>query len=70
MTRGNQREKDREKANKKAASQKKKLEGDPRKRQEEQAAIMRAKQREGEYISMGEFGYEQRAVGTTSLLYL
>ncbi|KAK9240219.1 4F5 protein family domain-protein [Lipomyces kononenkoae] len=48
MTRGNQREKDREKAQKKAASQKKKMDGDPRKRMEEQAAIMRQKQVEAE----------------------
>ncbi|KAK9488723.1 hypothetical protein V1527DRAFT_487068 [Lipomyces starkeyi] len=48
MTRGNQREKDREKAQKKAAQQKKKIDGDPRKRLEEQAAIMRQKQKEAE----------------------
>ncbi|KAK9469717.1 hypothetical protein V1512DRAFT_245151 [Lipomyces arxii] len=48
MTRGNQREKAREKNAKKAASVKKKFEGDPRKRIEEQAAIMRAKQKEAE----------------------
>ncbi|KAK9352569.1 hypothetical protein V1505DRAFT_364645 [Lipomyces doorenjongii] len=48
MTRGNQREKDREKAQKKASQQKKKMDGDPRKRLEEQAAIMRQKQKEAE----------------------
>ncbi|KAK7206779.1 hypothetical protein BZA70DRAFT_275053 [Myxozyma melibiosi] len=48
MTRGNQRENDRAKAAKKAAGTKKKLEGDPRKRLEEQAAIMRKKQAEAE----------------------
>ncbi|KAJ8103852.1 hypothetical protein POJ06DRAFT_242990 [Lipomyces tetrasporus] len=49
MTRGNQREKDREKAQKKTAQQKKKMDGDPRKRLEEQAAIMRQKQKEGAF---------------------
>lgn len=47
MTRGNQREKAREKNLKKQADQKKKQEGDPRKRLEAQAAIMREKQKAG-----------------------
>ncbi|KAK9459212.1 uncharacterized protein V1516DRAFT_567651 [Lipomyces oligophaga] len=46
MTRGNQRENARARAMKKTLGQKKKLEGDPRKRQEEQAEIMRRKQAE------------------------
>ncbi|KAK9454655.1 hypothetical protein V1511DRAFT_500625 [Dipodascopsis uninucleata] len=54
MTRGNQREKAREKAQKKSSQQKKKLDGDPRKRLEEQAAIMREKQKLAE---------ERKAVG-------
>jgi hypothetical protein len=49
MTRGNQREKARERNNKKLQAQKKKIEGDPKKRLEEQAEIMRKKQAEGKY---------------------
>lgn len=48
MTRGNQREKAREKNLKKQQEQKKKQEGDPRKRMEAHAAIMREKQKAGE----------------------
>jgi hypothetical protein len=47
MTRGNQREKAREKNLKKQASEKKKLDGDPKKRMEAHAAIMREKQKLG-----------------------
>lgn len=47
MTRGNQREKAREKNLKKQASEKKKQEGDPKKRMEAHAAIMREKQKLG-----------------------
>lgn len=50
MTRGNQREKAREKNQKKLDSQKKKQEGDPKKRMEAQAEIMRQKQKEGGYF--------------------
>jgi 4F5 protein related disordered region len=49
MTRGNQREKAREKNLKKQAQTKKKQEGDPKKRLEAQADIMRQKQKEGRY---------------------
>ncbi|CAM9024407.1 unnamed protein product [Wickerhamomyces anomalus] len=51
MSRGNQREKAREKNAKKQAQQKKKIEGDPKKRLEDQAEIMRKKQAEGEYLN-------------------
>lgn len=47
MTRGNQREKAREKNLKKQAAEKKKLDGDPKKRMEAHADIMRAKQKAG-----------------------
>lgn len=47
MTRGNQREKAREKNLKKKDSEKKKQEGDPKKRMEAHAEIMRAKQKAG-----------------------
>lgn len=47
MSRGNQREKAREKNQKKLQAQKNKQEGDPRKRLEAQAEIMRKKQAEG-----------------------
>lgn len=47
MSRGNQREKAREKNQKKLAAQKNKQEGDPKKRLEAQAEIMRKKQAEG-----------------------
>lgn len=47
MTRGNQREKARERNLKKQAQEKKKQEGDPRKRLEAQAEIMRQKQKAG-----------------------
>lgn len=49
MTRGNQREKAREKNQKKLSQEKKKQEGDPKKRMEAHAAIMREKQRLGKY---------------------
>lgn len=52
MTRGNQREKAREKNNKKKEAEKKKLDGDPKKRMEAQAEIMRQKQKAGEYIKL------------------
>lgn len=47
MTRGNQREKAREKNLKKQQQEKKKHSGDPTKRKENDAAIMRAKQQAG-----------------------
>lgn len=50
MTRGNQREKAREKNLKKQQEQKKKQEGDPRKRMEAHAAIMREKQKAGKFV--------------------
>lgn len=50
MTRGNQREKAREKNAKKSAQEKKKLEGDPKKRMEAHADIMRAKQKAGKFF--------------------
>lgn len=50
MSRGNQREKAREKNAKKKEAEKKKLEGDPRKRMEAHAAIMREKQRLGMFL--------------------
>lgn len=53
MTRGNQREKAREKNQKKLDAQKKKQEGDPKKRMEAQADIMRQKQKEGEHLLAG-----------------
>lgn len=49
MSRGNQREKAREKNAKKQAQQKKKQEGDPKKRLEDQAEIMRKKQAQGKF---------------------
>jgi hypothetical protein len=48
MSRGNQREKAREKNLKKQQAGKNKQEGDPKKRLEAQAEIMRKKQAEGE----------------------
>ncbi|CEP23351.1 hypothetical protein BN1211_3913 [Cyberlindnera jadinii] len=48
MSRGNQREKAREKNQKKLQAQKNKQEGDPRKRLEAQAEIMRKKQAEAD----------------------
>ena len=51
MTRGNQREKAREKNMKKASAEKKKQEGDPKKRMEAHAAIMREKQKAGKWES-------------------
>ncbi len=50
MSRGNQREKAREKAAKKNQAGKNKKEGDPKKRLDEQAAIMRAKQEAGKFF--------------------
>ena len=47
MTRGNQREKAREKNLKKQNAEKKKQDGDPKKRMEAPAAIMREKQKLG-----------------------
>lgn len=47
MSRGNQRDKAREKNEKKKAAEKKKQDGDPRKRMEAHASIMREKQRLG-----------------------
>jgi hypothetical protein len=49
MTRGNQRDKAREKNLKKQADQKKKQDGDPRKRMEAHADIMRQKQAAGRF---------------------
>lgn len=49
MSRGNQREKAREKNAKKQAALKSKKEGDPKKRLEAQAEIMRKKQADGKY---------------------
>lgn len=51
MARGNQREKAREKNAKKKAAEKAKQEGDPKKRMEAHAEIMRKKQAEGELFS-------------------
>ncbi|ODQ64583.1 hypothetical protein NADFUDRAFT_83534 [Nadsonia fulvescens var. elongata DSM 6958] len=48
MSRGNQRELAREKNQKKKDAEKSKKSGNPAKRLEEQAAIMRAKQKEAE----------------------
>jgi hypothetical protein len=53
MTRGNQREKAREKNLKKQAEAKKKQTGDPRKRLEAQAEIMRQKQAAGKFMFFG-----------------
>lgn len=50
MSRGNQRELARAKNLKKQQDQKKKQEGDPKKRLEAQAEIMRKKQQEGMYF--------------------
>lgn len=50
MSRGNQRELARAKNAKKKAQEKKKAEGDPKKRLEAQAEIMRKKQAEGESL--------------------
>lgn len=50
MARGNQREKAREKNLKKQQQEKKKNEGDPRKRMEEHAKIMREKQKAGKCV--------------------
>lgn len=52
MTRGNQREKAREKNNKKKEAEKKKIDGDPKKRMEAHAAIMREKQKAGKIYSV------------------
>lgn len=49
MTRGNQREKAREKNLKKQGNEKNKQEGDPKKRMEAHAAIMREKQKAGKF---------------------